>query len=137
MLIRFSFETTFMRPTTVDAVIVDGERILLIKRGNEPFKGKWALPGGFVDSGETAEAACAREAKEETGVDVEVGEMVGVFSKPERDPERGTIAVAYLCRVSSGEVKSGDDAEEAKWFLLGSLPELAFDHGEILGAVKR
>jgi len=125
-----------MRPTTVDALIVEDGRIVLIKRGTDPFKGKWALPGGFVDSGETAEEACGREAKEETGLDVNVGKLLGVFSDPARDPGRGTIAVAYLCSVLGGEIRGGDDAEEAKWFSLDSLLELAFDHKKIIEKVK-
>jgi len=126
-----------MRPTTTDAVIVREDEIVLIRRGTEPFKGKWALPGGFVDSGETAEAACVREAKEETGLDVEVEELLGVFSGPERDPVRRTIAVAYLCKEVGGELVGGDDAAEAKWFSLEELPELAFDHLEIINTIKR
>ncbi len=122
-----------MRPTTTDALIVENGKIVLIKRGTVPFKGVWALPGGFVDSQETAEEACVREAEEETGLDVKIERLVGVFSSPGRDPERGTIAIAYLCNVAGGKLLGGDDAEEAKWFSLVSLPKLAFDHGEIIG----
>ena len=125
-----------MRPTTVDALIVEKGKIVLIKRGTEPFKGEWALPGGFVDSQETAEAACVREAKEETGLDVKIEGLTGVFSEPGRDPERGTIAVAYLCNVAGGKLLRGDDAMEAKWFSLNGLPELAFDHWEIINTIK-
>lgn len=125
-----------MRPTTTDALIIKEGKIVLIKRGTEPFKDKWALPGGFVDSGETAEAACVREAKEETGLIVEVEKLVGVFSEPARDPERGTIAVAYLCREIGGKLSGGDDAAEARWFSLGKLPELAFDHKKIIETLK-
>lgn len=125
-----------MRPATVDALILDGEKIVLIRRGTEPFKGKWALPGGFVDEGETTEECCVREVREETGLDVVVGELVGVFSNPGRDPERGTIAVAYLCRALGGEIQGGDDAEKAEWFSLGKLPPLAFDHEEIIRKMK-
>ena len=124
-----------MRPVAADAVVLDGEKILLIKRGKEPFEGKWALPGGFVDEGETVEAACVREVKEETGLDVHIKKLVGVFSEPGRDP-RGTVGVAFICEVTGGELKSGDDAKEAKWFSLGELPELAFDHAEIVEKIK-
>ncbi len=126
-----------MRPTTVDALIIRDGKIILIKRGTEPFLGAWALPGGFVDSGETAQDACVREAKEETGLEVRVLELVGVFSEPLRDPERGTIAVAYLCEAVGGEISGGDDAREAEWFSLRDLPELAFDHKEIINTIER
>jgi len=127
-----------MRPFTTDAVIVEGNRIILIRRDKEPFRGMWALPGGFAEAGETAEECCAREAREETGLDVRVGRLVGVFSGPERDP-RGTIAGAYLCRVvgSAGrKLKGGDDAAEARWFSLDVLPDLAFDHKKIIEEAK-
>ena len=126
-----------MRPTTVDALIIENEKIVLIKRGTEPFRGKWALPGGFVDSGETAEGACVREAKEETGLEVKVEKLVGVFSEPGRDPERGTIAVAYFCSMGGGELKGGDDAQKAEWFPLEELPELAFDHKKIIEKLEK
>lgn len=124
-----------MRPVAADALIVNEGKIVLVKRGREPFEGKWALPGGFVDEGESVEEACVREAKEETGLDVRVKELVGVFSKPERDP-RGTVGVAFLCELVGGELIGGDDAREAKWFSLDSLPELAFDHREIINRIK-
>jgi 8-oxo-dGTP diphosphatase len=124
-----------MRPVAADALVVRDGEILLIRRGKEPFKGKWALPGGFVEEGETVEGACVREAKEETGLDVRILKMVGVFSEPSRDP-RGTVGVAFLCEVAGGKLKGGDDVEEAKWFPLGELPELAFDHKGIIGKIK-
>ena len=120
-----------MRPFACDAVIVKERSILLIQRKNEPYGGKWALPGGYVDDGETAEECCAREALEETGLQVKVGKLIGVFSRPDRDP-RGTISAAYLCEVVGGELKGGSDAEEAKWFPLDELPTLAFDHKGII-----
>ena len=120
-----------MRPFACDAVIVKERSILLIQRKNEPFKGKWALPGGYIDENETAEQCCAREALEETGLEIEVKQLIGVFSRPGRDP-RGTVAAAYLCGVTGGQLKGGSDANEAKWFPLGELPALAFDHKEII-----
>lgn len=125
-----------MRPFVTDAVIVRDGRIVLIRRGAEPFKGKWALPGGFAEAEETAEQCCAREAREETGLEVRVERLVGVFSEPGRDP-RGTIAGVYLCKVIGGELKGGTDAAEAKWFGLEELPELGFDHKKIIDAAKK
>ncbi|MCP4646878.1 MAG: NUDIX hydrolase [bacterium] len=125
-----------MRPVAADALIVNEGKLVLVKRGNAPFEGKWAIPGGFVDSGESVEEACVREAKEETGLKVRVKELVGVFSNPGRDP-RGTVGIAFLCEVIDGELRGGDDAKEAKWFSLDGLPELAFDHGEIINMIKR
>lgn len=135
-----------MRPFTTDAVIVRNGGIVLIRRGKEPFKGRWALPGGFAEEGETAERCCEREALEETGLKVRAKRLVGVFSDPERDP-RGTIAGAYLCEVVADadgkpgtrnwKPRGGDDAKEAKWFPLEELPELAFDHKKIMEEAKK
>ncbi|MEM3399623.1 MAG: NUDIX hydrolase [Candidatus Micrarchaeia archaeon] len=116
----------------VDAIIVDGERVVLVRRKNPPFAGKWALPGGFVEYGETCEKACIREVKEETGLDVEILDLVGVFSDPARDPRGHTVSVAYQCRKSGGRLKGSDDATEARWFDIKDLPELAFDHELIM-----
>ena len=120
---------------TVDAVIADPAcGVVLIRRRNPPFAGSWALPGGFVDVGETCEHACRREAAEETGLEVEVVACVGVFSAPQRDPRGHTVSAVYLCRVSAGALQGGDDAAEARWFAdLTGVP-LAFDHAEILAA---
>jgi len=122
---------------TVDAVIVEGGKVVLIRRVNPPFKGMWALPGGFVDVGETVEAACVREAREETSLDVGIVKLVGVYSDPKRDPRGHTVGVIFLCKAKGGELKAADDAKEAGWFGLDGLPELAFDHGRILQDVKR
>ncbi len=125
-----------MRSFVTDAVIVREAKIVLIRRKNEPYKGMWALPGGFAEEGETAERCCEREAQEETGLRVKARKLIGVFSSPERDP-RGAIAGAYLCEVLGGELKGGDDAKEAKWFSLDELPELAFDHKKIIEAARK
>ena len=122
---------------TVDAAIVDAGKIVLIKRANPPYKGSWALPGGFVNVGETVEAACAREAREETSLDVEVVRLVGVYSDPGRDPRGHTVSVAFLCKKKGGKLRGADDAKEAKWFSLEDLPTLAFDHGKIVEALRR
>lgn len=118
---------------TVDALIVHSERgVLLIQRGHEPFAGSWALPGGFVEVGERCEDACVREAREETGLEVEPVALFGVYSDPRRDPRGHTVSVVFLCRVTGGALLGGDDAAQAQWFTnLHGLP-LAFDHAVIL-----
>ncbi len=123
-----------MRPVAADALVIEGGKVLLMKREFEPFRGKWAIPGGFLEEGESVEECCVREAKEETGLDVEVEGLLGVFSNPARDP-RGTIGIVFLCRKIGGEV-GGSEEGEAKWFSLENLPELAFDHAEILAKAK-
>jgi len=124
---------------TVDAVVHDAEgRIALVRRARPPFQDRWALPGGFVEIGETVEAACARETLEETGLVVEVGRLVGVFSRPGRDPRGHTVSVAFACSLLSGTIRGGDDAAEARWFSpedLRGLP-LAFDHSSILESAQ-
>jgi len=129
------------RPVTVDAVITRGSgeelEVLLVLRAREPFKGKWAIPGGFVEWDESCEQAVVREAKEETGISVRVVRLVGVYSDPKRDP-RGTVSAAFLCEPVSGSGPcAGDDAEQAKWFSISNLPELVFDHNIVLSdAIK-
>jgi 8-oxo-dGTP diphosphatase len=120
-------------PTT-DAIIAgpDG-RIVLILRKNEP-RG-WALPGGFVDYGEEIGKACRREAKEETGLEVELVAQLFTYSDPRRDARKHTMSTVYACRVGAGaEPKGADDAVDARWFAEGGIPweDLCFDHAEIL-----
>ena len=118
---------------TVDAVIIKNNSIILIRRKNEPFKNFWALPGGFVEYNETVEHAVIREAREETGLDVKVVKLIGVYSEPGRDPRGHTVSVVFLCSVVGGDLKADTDAEDAREFNINSLPdELAFDHGKIL-----
>lgn len=121
---------------TVDAIIeLPGNRIVLIRRKNPPLG--WALPGGFVDEGEPLDRACVREAKEETGLDVELLEQFFTYSDPRRDPRRHTISTVYLARAN-GTPKGADDAAEAQAFSVDALPkDLCFDHGEILGDYLR
>lgn len=122
----------FKRPAvTTDAVIVKEGKIVLIKRKNDPYKGMWALPGGFVDYGERVEDACVREALEETSLNVELLALLGVYSAPDRDPRGHTVGVIYIARPSGGELKAADDAAEAKWHDPAEPVELAFDHGQI------
>lgn len=120
---------------TVDAFVRDGRgRLLLVRRGRPPFRGRWALPGGFCEYGETTEACCARETREETGVTVRVGDLLGVYSDPKRDPRGHTVTVLYAARPVRGEARGSDDAAEARWFAKGELRGLrfAFDHGTII-----
>jgi 8-oxo-dGTP diphosphatase len=115
----------------VDVVIPSEKGIVLIRRANEPFEGQWALPGGFVEVGETVEEAADREAAEETGLAVEVARLVGVYSDPERDPRGHNVSVAFLARVLSGYLVAATDASEVA-VLDPSSVELAFDHRKII-----
>jgi 8-oxo-dGTP diphosphatase len=120
---------------TVDAFIQDANgRVLLIQRGRPPFTGAWGLPGGFCEWGETTEECCARETLEETGLTVEVRQLLGVYSRPERDPRGHNVTVLYECRPISGEATGGDDAAAARWFAPAELKGLAFafDHEKIV-----
>ncbi len=121
---------------TTDCVIFgfDGAqlKVLLIERGIEPYKGKWALPGGFMKMDESAEDCAARELKEETGLTASYIKQFHTFSAPERDPRERVITIAYYALVRLQEVKGGDDAAKAQWHLLDEVPSLAFDHDEIL-----
>lgn len=115
----------------VDVVIPSGEGVVLIRRGSDPFEGQWALPGGFVEIGETVEAAATREAAEETGLAVELAGLVGVYSEPDRDPRGHNVSVAFLARVLSGDLVAATDAAEVAVLDPDSV-ELAFDHRRIV-----
>jgi ADP-ribose pyrophosphatase YjhB (NUDIX family) len=115
---------------TVDIIIEYKGGIVLIKRKNEPVG--WAIPGGFVDYGETLESAAVREAKEETNLDVELIRQFHTYSDPKRDPRRHTISTVFIAK-GYGELKPGDEALEAGVFTEANLPEpIVFDHKEIL-----
>jgi len=133
----------YERPSvTVDVVIVTREaapRVLLIRRKHDPFAGAWALPGGFVDPGETLAAAAARELREETGVAGADLEQLAAFGDPGRDPRGWTVSVAFLARVDADRVTpaAADDAAEVGWHPLGAPPApLAFDHDTILARAR-
>ncbi|MCK4432511.1 MAG: NUDIX hydrolase [Methanomicrobia archaeon] len=115
----------------VDLVILEKDQIYLIKRKNDPFKDFWALPGGFVEYGERVEEAALREAKEETGMDIKINKLIGVFSDPRRDPRGHTVSIVYLAE-SYGIPRSGSDAKDIKRFKVSQLPQLAFDHEKII-----
>lgn len=123
---------------TVDCVVFDrAGRLLLIRRGAPPFKGKYALPGGFVDVGETVEVAALRELKEETGIDGTIVRLIGVYSNPKRDPRFHTVSAAFLVRPRSTKVQGGDDAESAEFVADWRGLKLAFDHSAIVADAMR
>ena len=127
----------YPRPAvTADCIVITKEaepKVLLIERGDEPFKGCWAFPGGFMNMDETTEQCAIRELEEETGLKVREVHQIGAYSKVDRDPRGRTVTVAYLAIVDVPmAVKGQDDAAKAQWFPLTALPELAFDHDEIM-----
>ncbi len=116
-------------------VLLSGDRVVLVRRKYPPPG--WALPGGFVEVGETLEAAAVREAREETGLDVTLTDLLHVYSDPRRDPRRHTVTAVYLGQAD-GEPAGDDDADEARAFRWDALPSpLAFDHAEILADARR
>jgi len=134
----------FPRPAvTADVVvfsILEQElHTLLIQRGKEPFRGCWAVPGGFVDIDEPLETAARRELREETGIEAAALAQVGAFGNPRRDPRGRVISIAYLCLVNSAASapRGGDDAVEAAWHPAHRPPPLAFDHAEITALAHR
>jgi len=140
---RYVYE--YARPAlTVDIAVLcrfpEGDRLLLIRRAYPPYAGHRSLPGGFVNEGETPEAAARREAAEETGLRLRTLSMVGVYGEPGRDPRGWTVSVAYTARVSPEQAEgaeAGDDAVRGDllWCPLRALPPLAFDHARIVADV--
>lgn len=130
---------TYQSPkVTVDGVLFEDLKILLVKRKNPPFQGKWALPGGFVEYGETTESAVKREIREETGLTTRISSLLGVYSNPSRDPRGHTISIVYILAKKDGKVSGGDDAAEAVFHYIDSLPPLSFDHDKIVkDAIRR
>ena len=127
----------YPRPSvTTDCIVITREnepKVLLILRGFEPFKGCWAFPGGFMNMDETTEQCAIRELEEETGLKVTEVHQIGAYSKVARDPRGRTVTVAYLVLIDAPvEVSGQDDAAKAMWWPLSALPELAFDHKEIM-----
>jgi 8-oxo-dGTP diphosphatase len=120
---------------TVDAVILLNGKIVLIKRKNPPYQNMFALPGGFVDIGETVEQAVAREAYEETGLEIEIIKMIGIYSDPLRDPRGHVISACYLVK-GNGIPKARSDALDIGLFDIDNMPHLAFDHDLILEEIR-
>ena len=120
---------------TTDIFIFDDNLdFILIKRKNEPYKDCWALPGGFVEYGETVETAAIREAKEETSIDVTLKDLVNVYSKPDRDPRGHTVTIVYTAKGDISEKKADSDASDIAIFSLEKLDEIniALDHEKII-----
>ncbi len=124
------------RPLAADAIIAYGDKIVFIRRRNEPYKNMLALPGGFVEEGETVEQAVAREVEEETGLQAEILKLVGVYSNPHRDPRGPVVSVCYLLRAA-GEFRASTDASEVILLRLNEVPKLAFDHNVMIGDAEK
>jgi 8-oxo-dGTP diphosphatase len=130
---------------TVDCVVFGhGEgapKVLLVRRGRPPFEGRWALPGGFLELDETLEQGARRELREETGVELGAApvEQLAAFDAIERDPRERVISVVHVAHVQLDEhrIEAGDDASEVAWFALDALPELAFDHAQVLARARQ
>ena len=127
----------YPRPAvTADCVVFTKEadaKVLLIQRGDEPYKDCWVFPGGFMNMDETTEQCAIRELEEETGMKVTGLHQIGAYSKVDRDPRGRTVTVAYLVVIDKPlPVIGQDDAAQAKWWPLSSIPQLAFDHAEIM-----
>jgi 8-oxo-dGTP diphosphatase len=123
------------RALTVDVAVLTDASVLLVQRANDPFAGRWALPGGFIDPGERALAAAVRELAEETGLHAGADrlELFGVYDAPGRDPRGPSMSIAFLMRVPAELAAQGaDDAADARWWPLDGLPALAFDHAQLV-----
>jgi 8-oxo-dGTP diphosphatase len=122
----------------VGAVIVQENRVLLIRRGQPPLLGEWSLPGGVLECGETLREAVIREAREETGLTVETGEMLGVYERIIRTEDGRVryqyVLIDFLCRPASGDLKAASDAADVRWFTREELPglNLAYDANDVV-----
>ncbi len=120
-----------MRAVACDGVLIEENKVLLIKRKYPPFKGLWALPGGKLEDGETVEEGVVREFEEETGLKVKPIKLIGVFSDPSRDP-RGLVSIAFLVERIGGNLKITEESDSFGWFNIKDLPPLAADHKKII-----
>lgn len=123
---------------TVDGILLDKGKVLLLKRAMSPFFGFWILPGGHVDYGETVEKAIKREIKEELGISVKIKKLFGVYSDPKRDPRYHTVSIVYLLEKIRGKIRINEESLEFKYFSLKKLPQkTGFDHRQILNDLKK
>jgi len=116
----------------VDGIVIKNGRLVVVKRKNWPYKDSYALPGGFVEFGETVESAIEREVREETGLETTIKDLLGVYSNPSRDPRGHMVSIVYALEAKGGELKAGDDASSVSLLPLKDLPDLAFDHNRIM-----
>jgi 8-oxo-dGTP diphosphatase len=127
--------TKYSNPTpTVDVILQRDSKVLMVRRKKEPFKDRLALPGGFVNEGETVEEAMRREAMEETSLQVEPIDLLGVYSDPKRDPRRHIVTVVFIGIIVGGSSRAGDDAASIEWVEIADIErqQIAFDHAQIL-----
>ena len=118
---------------TVDGIIIEKEKILLIKRATQPYLNYWALPGGFVELNETLEEAITREVIEETCLQTKTNGLAGAYSDPKRDPRGHTVSIVYFMKIIGGEPNKTNEAKEIEYFDFNKLPEkIAFDHRKII-----
>lgn len=123
---------------TVDGILLEKGKVLLVKRAIYPFFGSWELPGGHVDYGETVEKAIQREMREELGIPVKIKKLFGVYSNPKRDPRYHTASVVYLLKKTKGKIRLSREASEFRFFPLKNLPKkIGFDHQKILNDLKK
>jgi 8-oxo-dGTP diphosphatase len=126
----------FKKPSvTADIIAIKKDRIILVKRNHDPFKGYWALPGGFLEvDKECIKETAKRELQEETGLNVKLDDLIllGESSNPKRDPRGHIVSIHYVAKKYTGKLKAGDDAKEVRYFPLYMLPKLAFDHETII-----
>jgi 8-oxo-dGTP diphosphatase len=124
---------------TVDCVVFNKDSVVLIRRSFEPFRGWYALPGGFVDINESVEEACSRELKEETGLEINSKslQLIGVYSNPKRDPRRHTVSVAFLGQTDTNKMQAGDDASSVELVKDWKNKNIAFDHMQIITDASR
>jgi 8-oxo-dGTP diphosphatase len=123
----------------VDIIIEKNGHIVLVKRGLDPYKGKLAIPGGYVEYGETVEDAAVREAREETSLKIRLDHILGVYSDPNRDPRGHRISITFIAKPIEGKLKAGSDAMDVNWYNLSKIDtrNMAFDHGRIIEDYKK
>ena len=131
--LQSQFDNHWRKPSvTADGIVLKDGRIALIRRRNDPFKGSYALPGGFVNYGERLEDCVVREVLEETGLRTQIVRLIGLYSAPGRDPRGHFVTAVYELRPIGGALKAGDDASSAEWVSVENIPQMAFDHGDII-----